>query len=65
MGTREYDIYQYIQKNGNKTKIKKVCDALGKDNKTKEEVKTKISLMGHYGLVTFDGDSVSVSSGRR
>ncbi len=61
MVTREYEIYQFIKKNGDKARISEVCAALGRDRKMKQEVKDTISLMRHYGLVTINDDSVAIA----
>jgi len=57
---QDYMIHQFLMKNNGKATRQEIIRALGKDIETKRTVEEKISMMARFGIVTVDGDLVTV-----
>ncbi|MEM2851436.1 MAG: hypothetical protein QXW18_06515 [Candidatus Bathyarchaeia archaeon] len=59
-GVQDYMIHQFLTKNNGKAKRQEIIRALGKTEETKRIVEEKISTMARFGIVTIDGDLVTI-----
>ena len=57
---QDYMIYQFLKENGGKAKRQEIIRALGQNEETKRVVKEKLTTMERFGIVTIDGDLVTI-----
>jgi predicted transcriptional regulator len=62
---QDYTIYQFLTKNNGKATIQEIIRALGEDEETKRIIEEKISNMARFGLITIEGDMITIKQGER
>jgi len=53
-------IYEIITQNEGKATKQEIFDKLGKDRETKRVVEEKLAMMERFGLITIDGNLVTL-----
>ncbi len=53
-------IYRIITENNGKATKKEILEKLGKNKETKRIVEEKLSMMERFGLISVDGDLVTL-----
>lgn len=56
----DYMIHQFLMKNNGKATRQEIVQALGKGENAKRIIEEKISIMARFGIVTVDGDLVTI-----
>jgi len=59
-GIQDYMIYEIITKNEGKATKQEILDKLGKDKETKRVVEEKLGMMERFGLISIDGNLVTL-----
>jgi len=59
-GIQDYMIYEIITQNEGKATKQEIFDKLGKDRETKRVVEEKLAMMERFGLITIDGNLVTL-----
>ena len=57
---QDYTIHQFLTKNNGKATIQEIIQALGDDEETKRIIEEKISTMARFGLITIEGDTITI-----
>jgi hypothetical protein len=57
---QDYMIHQFLMKNNGKAKRQEIIRALGENEETKRIIEEKITTMERFGIVTIDGDLVTI-----
>ena len=57
---QDYTIHQFLTKNNGKATIHEIIQALGDDEETKRIIEEKISTMARFGLITIEGDTITI-----
>jgi hypothetical protein len=57
---QDYTIHQFLKKNNGKATIQEIIQALGEDEETKRIIEEKISNMARFGLITIEGDVITI-----
>jgi len=59
-GVQDYMIHQFLMKNNGKATKQQIIEALGKSEEDKRVVREKIMMMARFGIVSIDGDLVTI-----
>jgi hypothetical protein len=62
---QDYTIHQFLTKNDVKATIQEIIRALGEDEETKRIIEEKISNMTRFGLITIEGDMITIKQGEK
>ena len=62
---QDYTIHQFLAKNNGKATIQEIIQALGEDEETKRIIEEKISNMARFGLITIEGDMITIKQGEK
>ena len=57
---QDYTIHQFLMKNNGKATRQEIIHALGENEETKRIVEEKISTMARFGVITVEGDLVTI-----